>query len=170
MALDGSTPHVRPGLLVYNKRPSPPRSAAVRNAVPFKTLVAALLLLILAGCSTAPTSTPGAVVTDGKAVDKTALPPTTPAPETPVTTAPGAAYAELLERAGSARSRGEYQQALALLERAQRIEPGSARIYLDLAVTHRARGDLQQAKATAERGMLYCSGKNECEALRALTR
>ena len=156
-------------LLVYNKRLSLSWSAVVRNAVPFKTVAAFCLLLIVAGCSTAPTSRPGTVVTDGTPVDTVAPPPTTPAPEPSVTTTPGSAYAELLERAGSARSRGEYQQALALLERAQRIEPGSARIYLDLAVTHRARGDLQQAKATAERGMLYCTGKTECEALRALT-
>lgn len=154
---------------MYNERPSPPGSAVVPNAVPFKPVAALLLLLVVAGCSTAPTSTPGPVVTDGKPIEKTAPPPTTPVPEPSVKTAPGAAYAELLERAESARSRGEYQQALALLERAQRIEPGSARIYLDLAVTHKARGDLQQAKATAERGMLYCSAKNECEALRALT-
>ena len=152
---------------MYNERPSPPGSAVLPNAVSLKPVAALLLLLVVAGCSTAPTSTPGPVVTDGKPAEKTAPPPITPAPS--VTTAPGAAYAELLERAESARSRGEYQQALALLERAQRIEPGSARIYLDLAVTHKARGDLQQAKATAERGMLYCSAKNECEALRALT-
>jgi Flp pilus assembly protein TadD len=92
----------------------------------------------------------------------------TPAPAPSITTAPDAAYAQLLERAGSARSRGEYQQALALLERAQRIEPASPRIYLDLAATHKARGDLQQAKAAAERGMLYCRVKSECDALRAL--
>jgi len=155
---------------VYNERRSPPWSPAVRNVARLKPAIAALFLLIVAGCSTAPTSTPGAVVTDGKPVDKTVPPATAPMPEAPVTTAPGAAYAELLARAESARSRGEYQQALALLERAQRIEPGSARIYLDLAVTHKARGDLQQAKATAERGMLYCSAATECQALRALTR
>ena len=141
----------------------------MRNAVAVKALITALLLLIVAGCRTAPTSKPDAVVTDGKPVNKTVPPPTTPAPESPVTTAPGAAYAALLARAESARDHGDYQQALALLERAQRIEPGSARIYLDLAVTHKARGDLRQAKATAERGMLYCSAETECRALRALT-
>ena len=162
-------PELRREFLVYNEPPSLPWSPAVRNAVSSKPVIAALVLLLVAGCSTAPTSTPGAVVTDGKPVDKTTEPPTLPAPEPSVTTAPGAAYAELLERAESARGRGEYQQALALLERAQRIEPGSARIYLDLALTHVARGDPQQAKATAERGMLYCSAATECEALRALT-
>ena len=57
----------------------------------------------------------------------------------------------------------------ALLERAQRIDPGSADIYLALAETHQARGDLSQARATAERGLLYCNGASQCGALRAYT-
>ena len=58
------------------------------------------------------------------------------------------------------------KQALALLERAQRIEPDSAEIYVATARTHKAKGDAGQARAVAERGMLYCGG-TQCEALRA---
>ena len=65
---------------------------------------------------------------------------------------------------------GDYEQSLALLERAQRIDPDNAQIYLGMARTHRARGDSAQARATAERGLLYCEGKAECDALRAFTR
>jgi Tfp pilus assembly protein PilF len=75
-----------------------------------------------------------------------------------------------VQKAGQATARGDYEQALALLERAQRIDPESSEIYLQMARTHRARGDMAQARATAERGMLFCSGSAQCEALRAFTR
>ena len=42
--------------------------------------------------------------------------------------------------------------ALALLERAQRIDPDSAQIYLAMARTHEASGDGSQARATANAG------------------
>jgi Flp pilus assembly protein TadD len=76
----------------------------------------------------------------------------------------------LIDRAGEARRLGDYEQALAYLERAQRIEPGDAEIYLGLAQTHAAAGNSGQARATAERGLLYCSGRVQCDALRAYTR
>jgi thioredoxin-like negative regulator of GroEL len=76
----------------------------------------------------------------------------------------------LVQKAEQATARGDYEQALALLERAHRIDPESGEIYLQLARTHRARGDVSQAKATAERGMLFCSSKAQCDALRAFTR
>lgn len=81
-----------------------------------------------------------------------------------------AAYGPLLDKAEAATARGDYEQALAYLERAQRIDPDSAEIYLALAQTHAARGDTTQARATAERGLLYCSGQQQCEALRAYVR
>jgi tetratricopeptide (TPR) repeat protein len=75
-----------------------------------------------------------------------------------------------VQQAQQARARGDYEQALALLERAQRIDPESGEIYLELARTHQAKGDRAQARATAERGMLYCRGSAQCDALRSLTR
>lgn len=79
-----------------------------------------------------------------------------------------AAYQPLLDRAAQAKNRGDYEQALALLERAQRIEPDSADIYLAISETHLARGDESQCRASAERGLLYCDSARQCEALRRL--
>jgi len=75
----------------------------------------------------------------------------------------------LLERAEAATARGDYEEALALLERAQRIDPDSADIYLAMARTHAARGDSARARATAERGLLYCSDSRQCAELRNYT-
>jgi tetratricopeptide (TPR) repeat protein len=99
--------------------------------------------------------------------------PSTPgAPERPVAPEPNDsnAYGSLLSRASAATARGDYEQALALLERAQRIDPDSAEIYLHLAATYTAKGDAALAKATAERGLLYCQGQAECDALRRYAR
>ena len=98
--------------------------------------------------------------------------PTTP-PHTTLETAPSppepavsSAYRPLLAKADQAAAQGDYEQALALLERAQRIDPDSAEIYLAMARTHDARGDRAQASATAERGLLYCVTESRCAALR----
>lgn len=132
-----------------------------------------LLLSLLGGCATytLPGSKPAPVETPDQPTVVTPPPtqperPAPPAPEPPAT----AAWQPLLEKAGKARDRGDYEQALALLERAQRIDPDSAEIYLALAQTHAARGDYGQAAATAERGLLYCDTAAQCTALRGFTR
>ena len=130
------------------------------------------LLLFVSGCSifSAPGSEPAPVE---KQPDYTPVtPPATspqPAPRAAEPSA-SAAYQPLLDKAEQASDRGDYEQALALLERAQRIDPNSADIYLALAETHRARGDATQARATAERGLLYCASRTQCDALRAYAR
>ena len=91
-------------------------------------------------------------------------------PHRPTTPSASAAWQPLLAKARQAAERGDYEQALALLERAQRIDPDSAEVYLCMAQTHRARGDAVQARATAERGLLYCETAAQCEALRAFAR
>ena len=141
----------------------------------FQSLPALLLTIaLLGGCSTY--STPGS---EPAPVDK-APPHTTVTPPPPATTPQPAsrprepsaskAYQPLLAKADQAAGRGDYEQALALLERAQRIDPDSAEIYLAMARTHQASGDLSQASATAERGLLYCNGRAQCDALRAFAR
>ncbi|MEH6582619.1 MAG: tetratricopeptide repeat protein [Halioglobus sp.] len=128
-------------------------------------------LVLLNGCSIY--SLPGdeqEPVTIEKAIP--APPPTTsPQPKpAPVEPSTSSAYQGLINKADQASAQGDYEQALALLERAQRIDPDSAEIYLNLAKTYRAKGDNSQASATAERGLLYCSGQTECDSLRAYIR
>lgn len=101
------------------------------------------------------------------------VPPPTPAPSAPRTQPDAgvvAAYSPLLDKAETAASQGDYEQALALLERAQRIAPDSAAVYLAMARTYASKGDAARARATAERGLLYCSVGDVCDELRAYIR
>lgn len=88
-------------------------------------------------------------------------------PRAPADAGKSAAHEALLERAFAARAAGDMEAAFSLLERAQRIDPGNARIYMELARTHQQAGDATQARAMAERGMLYCLG-SECRELQLL--
>jgi len=140
----------------------------VRFTLPLVTL---LLSVLLVGCSTTrqPGGEPAPV---DKAPASISVKPPATAPQTrPANTAApvNAAYQPLLDKAQQARARGDYEESLALLQRAQRIDPDSAEIYLAMAQTHEARGDNSQAQAMAERGLLYCNGNRECDALRAYT-
>lgn len=138
-----------------------------------------LLLAVLAvtgGCSvySVPGGKPAPVETrPPPAPETTPVPgPSPSAPSAPQPPEPNAshAYGGLLARAEEASGRGDYEQALALLERAQRVDPDSAEVYLALARTYAAKGDASRARATAERGLLYCRSDAECARLRALTR
>ena len=133
-------------------------------------LVAAIVLLAACTTYTPPGGKPPVVEKPPEPII-VAPPPTqyeTP-PRAPTHSA-SAAWLPLLSKAEQATDRGDFEQALALLERAQRIDPDSAEVYLGIARTHRAKGDITQAKVTAERGLLYCSSDAVCNALRALAR
>ena len=91
-------------------------------------------------------------------------------PPRPATHSASAAWRPLLTKAGQAAARGDYEQALTLLERAQRIDPDSAEVYLGFAQAYQDKGDAGQARVMAERGLLYCSSDAVCNALRAYTR
>jgi Flp pilus assembly protein TadD len=132
-----------------------------------------LLLLVAAGCTTyTPPDTAPAPVEERPEQPVMVPPAPKPPPSTPPRPAPSAsaAWQPLLAKAEQATQRGDYEEALALLERAQRIEPDSGEVYLSMARTHRAKGDVAQARATAERGLLYCSTDAMCDALRGFTR
>ena len=146
------------------------------SAMVTKTILAGAMSGVMAGCSVY--SLPGSQPAPAEPQAKPAPPASQPA-QTPVTpTSPGAApdpnannaYGALLAQAEQARNKGDYEQALSLLERAQRIDPDSGEVYLHLARTYQAKGDVGMQRATAERGLLYCDGSAECAALRTLSR
>jgi tetratricopeptide (TPR) repeat protein len=138
----------------------------------FARLAVAALALVMAGCSSVGTrDTPPAPVVTPPPTTSAPAPVTPPRPPArPPQPSVSSAWLPLVQKAEQATARGDYEQALALLERAHRIDPESGEIYLQLARTHRARGDVAQARATAERGMLFCSSNAQCDALRAFTR
>lgn len=129
-------------------------------------LIALAPLLLAVGCGTAPVSAPD--VSRPKPVYEEDQPTATQAPTAPSkpATPPPDPNAALLQRAGAALAAGDYEASLVLLERAQRIDPGNADIYLRLAQTYAAKGDAALAGATAQRGLLYCEGRGQCDALR----
>lgn len=126
--------------------------------------------LLLTACGSNPYSLPN-IETGEPAVTEPG--PGVPSPgepaERPAEPATGA-HSGLLLKAKNARIQGDYDESLAYLQRAQRIDPDNAEIYLGMAQTHAAAGNSAQARATAERGLLYCSGSSQCAALRAYTR
>jgi len=130
-------------------------------------------LAVLAACTTytPPAQTPAPVVTPpAPEVVTPPRAPQPPPPARPASPSASAAWQPLLAKAEQATQRGDYEQALALLERAQRIDPDSGEVYLSMAKTHQAKGDAVQARIMAERGLLYCTTEALCNALRAFTR
>jgi Tfp pilus assembly protein PilF len=73
----------------------------------------------------------------------------------------------LIDEASSLRRAGDIPGSFARLERALRIAPQRADVYLELARSHAAAGNRSRAAATAERGLLYCEGST-CSALEKL--
>ncbi|MEZ5574045.1 MAG: tetratricopeptide repeat protein [Halioglobus sp.] len=131
------------------------------------------LLTVLAACTSykPQPETPAPVITPpGHEVGTPPEKPQTPPPARPASPSASAAWQPLLAKAEQATRNGDYEQALALLERAQRIDPDSGEVYLSMAQTHQAKGDRVQARVTAERGLLYCTTEALCNALRAFTR
>ena len=125
---------------------------------------------VVPACSTLPES--GSVPVK-KAPQHAGVTPDARVPDVPFRSATppaSTAWMPLLAKADQATNRGDYEKAMALLERAQRIDPDSAEVYLGMAKAHSAKGDHMQARATAERGLLYCSGKIQCDALRGYAR
>ncbi len=124
-----------------------------------------LLGLLLTACASEPTRT------RSESTSEPAAPARTPASVAPAKSDPGlrTASAGLLDQAREARRRGDLQRADALLQRAQRLDPANALVYLELARLHRQRGEEDAARAAAERGLLYCDA-GSCDNLRELAR
>ncbi len=131
-------------------------------------LILVVLTLLLGACATgpAPVSPSDPAASQGTSAGATpAVPGGTTAP--PPATGPGVVD-KLLEEARSLRREGDMAGCFARLERALRIAPQYAPVYLELARSHSAAGNDTRAVASAERGLLYCGGA-DCRALRRFT-
>jgi len=106
-----------------------------------RTGILALLAVMLSACAQLP-ATPG---TAGSR-EPAPLPDDGRAP----TASPTAA---LLEQGRLQSADGEYDQAIASLERALRIEPGNPWLWLELAQIHRSAGNERQADAHARKAL-----------------
>jgi len=106
-----------------------------------RTGILVLLAVALSACAQLP-GTPGTAGTQGS----------TPAPEagSPPPASPAAA---LLEQSRQQSTNGDYDQAVASVERALRIEPRNPWLWLELAQIHRAAGNDRQAEGHARKAL-----------------
>jgi len=120
-----------------------------------RLLILLSALALLAACASGPTAVPP------DSPSASSAPPSAPTPAAPRRTAPppGSAVDALLEDARVLRNEGRIEASLSRLERALRIAPERAEVYLELARSHRAAGQDGRATATAERGLLYCQAR-----------
>jgi tetratricopeptide (TPR) repeat protein len=149
----------------------PDQEFALRLPEIQRGLLLLALSAFLSACGSNPYSLPKVETAEPSYEEPPATvpPPVPPQANEPQRDPGTGAHSSLVTKAAEARSRGDYNQALAYLERAQRIDPDNAEIYLALAQTHDAAGNGSQARATAERGLLYCNGSRQCDALRTYT-
>ncbi|MEO1081927.1 MAG: tetratricopeptide repeat protein [Pseudomonadota bacterium] len=123
-----------------------------------------LLVLTLTACATGPEPVSPE---DPAARDTTRQAPTPAVIEAPPDPVAPSAVEALLAEARRLRAEGDLGGSFARVERALRIAPEDAEVYLELARTHAAAGQAERASAAAERGLLYCRGTN-CSRLRDL--
>ena len=133
------------------------------NGMVSRIVLTALLGALLAACAARPERPEAVYETPVERPDQT------PAAVEPPRVDSGLRQASdsLLSEARAARADGALDRAEALLQRAQRIDPGNATVYLELAELYSLRGQDQASRSVAERGLLYCSAR-DCDALRKL--
>jgi predicted Zn-dependent protease len=121
-------------------------------------------VLLLAACASAPEPVPPQAPSASGTRGAVATPAVTAPVREP---ASNSAVDRLLAEARTLRAGGDLDASFARLDRALRIAPERATVYLELARNHRIAGSRERSAASAERGLLYCRG-SECDALRAL--
>lgn len=153
---------------------------AVTSASRWWLVVSATCLL--AACTTGPYAPPPPVSAPRHQVpttpesapevlSPTPVPRTTPAPSTESSRTiargvrtervqPTAAAQALIQKAQAARRAGDYSQATSLLERAQRMSPQAADVYLELALVKAADGAYAQAEQFGQKA-ISLSGSDE---------
>ena len=131
-----------------------------RPAWPVLATALLVLLVLLSACAMGPRPAP---------------PRATGSDATPAVTAPrpgppdaGDAVDGLLAAARKLRAAGDLAACFARLERALRIAPQRAEVYLELARAHLAAGAPERAAGAAQRGLAFCQGR-VCRELRAVT-
>jgi len=137
-------------------------------------LFLAALLLLLAGCSSAPTQPP-AVVALPDAIPQATLPPDAVSqqpgvgvivePEPTPVVSENRAVIALLDRARLDSGAGQREAAGASLERALRIEPRNAWLWLELAQLRLAQGQYVQAIALAQKSNSFAGRERRLQAL-----
>jgi len=133
------------------------------------------VVVLLAGCATTPsypsrppppppqTVPPSAPSMPGQpAPTYPDQPPAPPSTATPTRPDPSVSLA-LREESLQAASRGDTAQAIALIERAIRIEPDRPELWLDLAKLHLEEGDYASAEQFARKALLYTRNHPELE-------
>jgi tetratricopeptide (TPR) repeat protein len=135
---------------------------------------------VLAGCATSPAyppqqpapypspggTAPGVPAPGPERPYPETVPAPAPAPRPPVSEQsrpdPGVTLA-LREQSLEAASRGDNEQAIALIERALRIEPDRAELWIDLARLHLEEGDTTGAEQFARKALLFTRGRPDLE-------
>ena len=93
-------------------------------------------------------------------------PAPTPAPSTPVVPAPHAdpsVTVALREQSVAAEMNGDHDRAVALIERALRIEPNNPQLWIDLAHLHLDEGDKAGAEQFARKALLFTKSRPDLE-------
>jgi Flp pilus assembly protein TadD len=106
-----------------------------------RTGIVVLAAVALSACAQLP-ATPGTAAT----------PETAPLPEAGGLP-PASPTAALLEQSRRQSADGQYDQAVASVERALRIEPGNPWLWLELAQIHRSAGNARQADGHARKAL-----------------
>ena len=106
-----------------------------------RTAILVLLAVALSACA----QLPGTPATTGS-------PETTPLPEAG-SPPPASPTAALVDQSRRQSADGQYDQALASVERALRIEPGNPWLWLELAQIHRSAGNARQADGHARKAL-----------------
>ena len=151
------------------------RRGAARNL----TLLSGVsVLLMLAACAPIAPQPPAPVVVPAPPKTGPAVPPPTkpapvprvrPAPQPAAPPAPRVisppvapdAVSALLQQANSEERAGRHDAAIALGERAQRLDPRSPEVYLVLGRAHLAHGQAAEARQLALKGLALSAGGTE---------
>ncbi|WP_439107673.1 tetratricopeptide repeat protein [Congregibacter sp.] len=135
-----------------------------RRGISMRMSLLAVVLSFLAACASGPTPVPPEAPEASRRSSQVPTPAVPPDSSVAPVLSP---VDSLLDEARVLREDGDLSASFARLERALRIAPQRAEVYLELARSHVAAGSPERASASATRGLLYCS-PSICEELRRL--